>query len=195
VFHTTRDNLIPREKFVGWKMTYEYDVIKDLNPSEELINELLYNITISALSLGGGKDKILVTTTVYRNTYQFSHRKNLVLPYSICLGVAVIFALIAMWSLRQNGIPAADGGFLQIMMATRGDTEMERLVLKEGLMAADDVSNDLKQLTVRYGRFIGHEERMGFGTLDETLGLKKRKSKLEQKKVLSTCIWVLGEFW
>jgi hypothetical protein len=57
------------------------------------------------------------------------------------------------------------------------------------------VSNDLKQLTVRYGRFIGHEERMGFGTLDETLGLKKRKSKLEQKKVLSTCIWVLGEFW
>jgi hypothetical protein len=163
-------------------MTYKYDVLEDIHPSEELINELLYNMTISALSLGGGRDKVPVTTTVYRNTYQFSHRRNLVLPYSICLGIAVMFALIAMWSLRQNGIPAADGGFLQIMMATRGDTEMERLVLKEGLMATDNVSKELEQLNVRYGRLIGQEERMGFGTVDETLGPRKRKSKLSREE-------------
>jgi hypothetical protein len=130
-------------------MTHGYGVLKHINPSEGLINALLYNITISALSLGGGKDKVLVTITAYHNTYQFSYRRNLVLPYSICFGIAQKFASIVMWSLRQNGIPAADGGFLQIMMATRGDIEMERRVLKDGVMAADEMSKELEHLNVR----------------------------------------------
>jgi hypothetical protein len=65
------------------------------------------------------------------------------------------FQLIGMYTLSANGIPAADGGFSQIMMATRRDTEMERLMLKEGLMAAYVVSKELEQLSVRYGRLIG----------------------------------------
>jgi hypothetical protein len=113
--------------------------------------------------------------TTYRNTYQFSHKKNLVLPYSICLGVAIVFAIIALWSLHQNGIPVADGGFLQVMMATRGDTQMERLVLKDGITAVDDMSKELGSLKVRYGELVSQEKRMGFGTTDETLALRKRK--------------------
>jgi hypothetical protein len=151
-----------------------FDPLVDINPTEDLLNALLFNITVSALSLGTWKDNVSVTTTRYRNTYLFSHRTNLVLPYSICLAVALVFAAIAMWSLHQNGTPAADGGFLQVMMATRGDTEVERLVLIEGATAVDDISEDLGNLKVRYGHLIGQENRMGFGTVDETAALKNR---------------------
>jgi hypothetical protein len=43
-----------------------------------------------------------------------------------------------------HGIPAADGGFLHITMATRGDTGMERLVLRKGLVAEEHVSQDFQ---------------------------------------------------
>ena len=69
------------------------------------------------------------------------------------------------------------------MMATRGNTEIERLVLKEKLITIDSMSTELKSLKIRYGEFIGEEvlgvesRRLGFGTVEETVGLGKRKSK------------------
>lgn len=123
-----------------------------------------------------------VTTTRYRNIYQFSEPLNLILPYSICLGVATIFVIIGIWSLIRNGVAAADGGFLQVMMATRGDTEMDRLVLEHGMIGANDVPQDLKDLKIRYGELVGRETtgargeiRWGFGTIEETVSLKRRK--------------------
>lgn len=86
-----------------------------------------------------------------------------------------MFVAIAILSLHQNGIPAADGGFLQVMMATRGDTQVERLVSENSNMSADDMSKKLGRLKVRYGELVSQEARMGFGTMDETLALKKRK--------------------
>jgi hypothetical protein len=153
----------------------KFSPLTDISPTEDLLNTLLYNITLSAFSLGTWKENVSVTSTLYRNTYQFSHKRNLILPYSICLSVAIVFAVIGMWSLFQNGIPAADGGFLQVMMATRGDTQMERLVLKNGSMAADDMLKKLGSLKVRYGELVSQEGTMGFGTVDETLALKRRK--------------------
>ncbi|KAH7402200.1 hypothetical protein DE146DRAFT_631451 [Phaeosphaeria sp. MPI-PUGE-AT-0046c] len=153
----------------------QFHPVRDINPTEELLNELLYNITISSLALGTWKHKVPVTTTSYRNTYRFSHRKNLILPYSISLGVAILFGAIAVWSLHQNGVPAADGGFLQVMMATRGKTEMERLALREGVKAGNDISRELGSLKVRYGQLVDTEGREGFGAVDETLALRKRK--------------------
>jgi hypothetical protein len=147
------------------------------------LNALLFNVTVSALSLGIWKDTVPVTTTQYRSTYIFSHRRNLILPYSICLGVASVFAAIAVLSLHQNGTSAADGGFLQVMLATRGDTEMERLVLREGVAAVDDVSKDLGNLKVRYGELVGQGKRMGFGTVDENVARRKRnRRKLPRPK-------------
>lgn len=148
-----------------------FNPANDINPTEELLNTLLYNITISALSLGTWKDNVTVNTILYHNTYHFSHRKNLILPYSICLGVALIFAAIAIWSLHQNRTPAADGGFLQVMMATRGHTEMERLVLRDGSKSGHGVSKELGNLEVRFGELVG-EGRVGFGTVEETAGLR-----------------------
>jgi hypothetical protein len=61
------------------------------------------------------------------------------------------------------------------MMATRGDTLMERLVLKGGNLTADEVLKDMGRLKIRYGELVMQEGRMGFGTVDETLALKERK--------------------
>jgi hypothetical protein len=150
-----------------------------LNITEDLLNDVLTNITLSAISLGTWWDMVPVTTARYRSTYSFANPINLIVPYSICLAAATIFAVIAIWSLWHNGIPAADGGFLQIMMATRGNTAMERLVLRERILAIDSLSEELKSLKIRYGELVTEEVqgieggKLGFGTMEETLSLRK----------------------
>jgi hypothetical protein len=146
-----------------------------------MLNEALANITISAISLGTWWDMVPVTTTRYRSTYLLSNPLNLILPYSICLAAATIFVAIAIWSLWHNRAPAADGGFLQIMMATVGDTKMSRAILREQVAAIDDMSDELKSLKIRYGELVEEDKfdvgnrRFGFGTTDEINSLRKRR--------------------
>jgi hypothetical protein len=157
-----------------------YDINSYYNITEDILNDVLTNITLSAISLGTWWDRVPVTTTRYQATHSFANPLNLILPYSICLAAATVFATIAIWSLWQNDTPAVDGGFLQIMMATRGSTEMEKLVVREGSTTIDNISDELKNLKVRYGELIGDdvlgvEERiLGFGKVEETVSLRKR---------------------
>ncbi|KAH6870614.1 hypothetical protein BKA58DRAFT_385377 [Alternaria rosae] len=172
VFHTTRFDRHPRDEM--------YDPRKLLNITEAMLNEVLVNITISAISLGTWWDMVPVTSTRYRSTYKLSNPLNLILPYSICLAAATVFMAIAIWSLWRNRAPAADGGFLQIMMATVGDTQMSRVILEEKLAAVDDISDELKSLKIRYGKLVNADvlgkggKQFGFGTMDETIPLRKR---------------------
>jgi hypothetical protein len=159
-----------------------YDPRQELDITEALLNDVLTNITLSAISLGTWWDIVPVNTTRYQSTYSFAKPLNLILPYSICFATTAIFAAIAIWSLSHNGTPAADGGFLQIMTATRGNTEMERLVLRESrLTTIENMSADLKKLKVRYGELVGENilgvegRRVGFGTVEETVSLRKSK--------------------
>jgi hypothetical protein len=50
---------------------------------------------------------------------------NLVGPYVACLVIASLFGIVPVWSLWRSGIVAADGGFLQVMMATPELTDGE----------------------------------------------------------------------
>jgi hypothetical protein len=156
-----------------------------LDIAVDLLNDVLTNITLSAFSLGTWWDMVPVTTTRYHSTYSFAGPLNLILPYSICLSAAIVFAVIAICSLWQNGIPAADGGFLQIMMATRGNTAMEKLVLQERLLGVDSISEELKKLEVRYGELVTEEaleiegKKMEFGTMEETVSLRKEGRRFE----------------
>lgn len=166
VFHKSRYNehegLDPRHAF---------------NLAENMLNGVLANITMSAISLGTWWDMVPVTSTRYSNTYTLSHPLNLVLPYSICLAAASVFVIISIWSLWCNRAPAADGGFLQIMLATVGNTEMSRIMLEEGVAAVDDMSDELKSSKIRYGELVYEDElgkkgkRYGFGTSDEIISL------------------------
>ena len=147
---------------------------EDFNVTEASLNELLANVTISALSLGAFKDLVPVEVKEFQNTYHFSDKVGFVVPYALCLFFAAVFAALAIRSLNRNGVPAADGGFLQIMMATRGDTEMERLVIKEGDVSVNQISSELKQLKVKLGEhtFTDAEDgrvrrRLTFQTVEE----------------------------
>lgn len=152
---------------------------RDLDFPEELINEVLTNITISALTLNTWRKEIPVNQTVFRSVYKFSHPENLIIPYAVCFSVGTVFILIGMYCVWCNGAPVADGGFLQIMLATRGNTEMERLVLAHGARNADEISRPLKELELRYGELVVGEEQgrskvFGLGTVEETIPLRKR---------------------
>lgn len=152
-----------------------------INITQDLLNDVLSNIAISVISLGTWWDMVPITTTRYQSTYSFANPLKLILPYSICFAAATAFAAIAIWSLSRNGTPAADGGFLQIMTATRGNTEMERLVLREKLTTIENMSVELKALRVRYGELVDEDvvgvdgRTVGFGTIEQTISLRKRK--------------------
>jgi len=127
VFDSQRHNTTQNDKRFGINLadstTFQSNL--DLVFTEALLNEYIANVTISALTLDTWKQNISVNTTEYRGTYKFS-KLNLILPYSLSLTFALIFAGIGTWSLIQNGALAADGGFLQIMKSTTGRTEMEK---------------------------------------------------------------------
>ncbi|KAH7130187.1 hypothetical protein B0J11DRAFT_430405 [Dendryphion nanum] len=152
---------------------------RELHITEDMLNAVLTNITLSALKLRTWLDYVPVTTTTNLPTYRFSHRKNIIVPYTVCLSVAAIFAIVEVWSMWQNGAPVADGGFMQVMMATRGDTEMERLVFEHTSQGAESIPKELRELKVRYGELIGEglgasTGVMGFGTVSETTVAERR---------------------
>jgi len=164
------DRFSPSESRIGPTST--------LDITESSLNELLTNITFSLVSMQLFTDNITVNATEYLNTYDFSRPINLVLPYALCLGAGALIVALGLWAMWQNGVPATEG-FVQVMMATRGRTEMEKLVLEQGLVYPDVASRELKELKVRYGELVGEDdggERVwGFGTAEETVGLRKRK--------------------
>jgi hypothetical protein len=149
----------------------------ELNITEATINELLTNVTFSLLSLGLYTDDTTVQATEFRSTYDFSQPINLILPYALCLAAGLGIVIMGLVALKHNGVPATDG-FVQIMLATRGRTELERLVLEKALVDADTATRELGDLKIRYGKLVvsGEGPRMhGFGTVNETISLLKEK--------------------
>ncbi|KAH7405647.1 hypothetical protein DE146DRAFT_744015 [Phaeosphaeria sp. MPI-PUGE-AT-0046c] len=150
----------------------------DVNVTEAGLNELLTNITLSLMTLNLWTNDVNVTATSYRNTYDFSHKISLTLPYALCLAFGLPIVALGLSSLWSNGVPANDA-FMQVMMATRGRTEMERLVLEQGVVDADKVPKELKNLKVRYGELVTEDvvnakKSFGFGTAVETAWTRKK---------------------
>lgn len=75
------------------------------------------------------------------------------------------------------GVPATDGGFLQVMLATRGETEMGRLAVKGKVVSVDELPRELRELRVRYGELVVGDKGgyMGIGTEDEVVVVRRRK--------------------
>ena len=120
-----------------------------------------------------------VTSTRYRNTYTLGNPLNLILLYSTCLAADAVFVGIAIWSLWHNRVPAADGSFLQIMMATVGDTDMSRIIMEERKAAVHDMFDELESLSIRYGELADKDtfgvggKRWEFGIADEIISVRK----------------------
>ncbi|KAH7380144.1 hypothetical protein BKA66DRAFT_609988 [Pyrenochaeta sp. MPI-SDFR-AT-0127] len=151
----------------------------DLVFNQASLNDFLANVTISALSLDTWKEFRPINTTNYRATYKFSKPLNLIVPYVLSLAFTLVFTGIGTWSLLQNGVSATDGGFLHVVAATTGRTEMERVIV-EHHVTGESVPKEVLNMKIRYGELVDGEGvgtgRAGFGMLEETRPLKRGRS-------------------
>jgi hypothetical protein len=149
---------------------------RDLNITETTINKYLAMTAISALSLDVGETSVPVDIITYYALYRFSKRVNFFLPYGLSFVACLLCVGVGVWSWMHNGASAADGGFLQVMTATRGRTQMEDLVVAQ-YIDHDNLPDELLDLEVRYGELLNAQGVgigvAGFGTDKETKLLKK----------------------
>jgi hypothetical protein len=151
-----------------------FDPRASLDMTENSINELLANVTISALSLNTWFTNVTVNNTEFRNVYRFSFPVNLVVPYATCLAATLVFVVIGLNALRLNGVPATDGGFLQILMTTTGDTVLNRAAA-EASRTSNGAPKELLDIKVRYAKLNkGSATGLGFGTVEETTALERK---------------------
>ncbi|KAJ8108732.1 hypothetical protein OPT61_g7964 [Boeremia exigua] len=129
------------------------------NFSEALLNEVLANITISALSLNLWYESVNGTETRVFNVYTFQRQLNFFLPYGLCLLFTLPIIAIGLVSLQQNGASAIDGGFLQILMtAATGQTQIEKVAARGCSGGYENVPDELRNLKVRFGELVAHDE-------------------------------------
>jgi hypothetical protein len=125
-----------------------------LSITEDLLNEALANITISALSLNTWMEVVNGTVTKRVSVYNFKGKLSFFLPYGLCLLLAIPIIILGLRSHCDNGVSAMDGGFLQILMTTTGRTELERQAMGGCEGGYENVPKELKRLKVRFGELL-----------------------------------------
>ena len=98
--------------------------------SPPAMQELMQNITLSMLTLNQTNTTTLVQQTEYVNVFVFADPLKLILPYSICLALAVPLVIAAAVALRSNGVSASTNSFLQILCTTRGSGVLDEAAMK-----------------------------------------------------------------
>jgi hypothetical protein len=92
------------------------NVTEPYTVSQQLLNQALLNITMSVITdfrLWNATDtEIQQRMTI--NVYSFSKPLNLLIPYFVSLFLALPILAIGGFALRQNGVSAVDGGFIQV---------------------------------------------------------------------------------
>ncbi|BAE64006.1 unnamed protein product [Aspergillus oryzae RIB40] len=155
-----RDNLLVQSTrlFNGFSDTWEGSLTTSytlFTVSEEILNSMLANVTLSAINhFQLWPTLVNVTQQDVRTQYVWSRPLNLLLPYFLSLGVALPLAILGYWSLRQNGVPATDNGFLQVAMTTRGNYKLDQLAMGGCLGGNHNESAELKNLEVQFGELI-----------------------------------------
>ena len=158
----------------SFEITYHYVV------TPGLLNDCLLNITLSAITDFGWwtSNDTAVTQWQTINAYSFSKPLNLIIPYFLCLFLAIPILAIGSFALRQNGVSAIDGGFTQLITTSTGSAALKKLAAGGCLGGDENVPDGLKELRIRFGELVGEGKeglvrRAGFGTKEETISLAK----------------------
>jgi hypothetical protein len=132
----------------------------------ELMNDVLVKTTISALSLNERFDMVDGTETRAFNIYRFQRKLPFFLPYALSLGLAIPVIALGLSSLyiKNNGVSAIPGGFIQVLMTTTGRTSLEDVIGKgsRSMGGTENVSRELSEMKIRFGELI--EEDGGSST-------------------------------
>jgi hypothetical protein len=153
--------------------------------TEDILNEILQNITLSLMSTFPiWQSEVNATTSQLRNEYSFSNKLNLLLPYYVSLVIALPLIGTGGLSLYRNGVAATDGGFLQILTTTAASRALHEKAV-EGALGGDlNVPEELRELRASYGEIVGGKEgvegvegvrrrRVGFGVESEVVPIQK----------------------
>jgi hypothetical protein len=110
--------------------------------NQEILNEALANVTISALALNDRHDLVPGTETRMFNVYHFQHKLVFFLPYTTTrtLVLTIPILILGFVALQQNGVSAISGGFLQILTTTTGRKTLEAVAAKSSLGGQNNVS-------------------------------------------------------
>ncbi|KAH8629564.1 hypothetical protein IG631_16821 [Alternaria alternata] len=181
-YNTEIDGAVEFGDDYNWTWKEEFDLRRDLDLSEDTLNEFLANMSFSLLNLDTRRVPLPVKIMEHRSTYHFSRPMNLIIPYALSLDFALVFIGIGILSLMANGVPAMDGGFLQVATATTSRTEMDKLIESDnGEDDKDGVRRQLLGMKIRYGELVDDggvsAGRAGFGTPAETKPLGTRTGK------------------
>lgn len=97
------------------------------------------------------------------------------MPYYISLAVALPFLVMGWLALRDNGVSASDGGFLQTLMTTSVSKELHLAAEKGSAGGEENVPEELKRLKIMFGELQveNGETRVGFGVEDEVVSIRK----------------------
>lgn len=123
-----QDNCLPHTRLFNGLSSPNGTVRRDANIIQSMLNDMLANITVSAIqALKLWTARANITQRVQVNTYSFSRPLHLLLPYSIYAACCLTFLLLRFLALYINGVAAADG-FIQLLVATRGSTSLEAAI-------------------------------------------------------------------
>ncbi|KAH8597659.1 hypothetical protein B0O99DRAFT_508321 [Bisporella sp. PMI_857] len=149
------------------------------NITQDLINEYLFNLTLSIMTAyGQWKTTVNATQSISINIYTFSQPLNLILPYFISLGITLPFIFVGFLALLKNGVSATDGSFMQIITTSTGSAILDRAAAGGCLGGDESVPKELKDLRIKFGEIIsrgdpGTVKRAGFGAEGEVTNLRK----------------------
>lgn len=146
----------------------------DLSP--RILEELMRNLTVSALNTAGNEIDAEVTSYIWKNSYVFQDPLRLVAAYVAALVAMLPFILLGVAAMVHNGVAASHGGFFQILCTTtaRGST-MNQLAKRACLGGEQSLPKELKKLEVRFGEYnsLDGNKVTAFGTVEETAPLRR----------------------
>ena len=120
--------------------------------NEDILNRMLASLTLSAIpEFNLWSAHVNQTQLLSANTYSFSRPLNLILPYYLILICALPLLIFEFCALYANGVPATDGGFLQLLTTTRGSATLDKIAISGCLGGNRNVPSELRDLKIQYG--------------------------------------------
>ncbi|KAH5490135.1 hypothetical protein HBI31_131160 [Parastagonospora nodorum] len=116
------------------RFSYRQDISRDtIRVSKTLLKEALANITISALTINKWYQLVNGTMSYNYATYRFDNKFSFFPPYGLSQLLILPVIFFGLLALRNNGVLAIDGGFLQILMTATGNNKLRRLAQQVSL--------------------------------------------------------------
>jgi hypothetical protein len=144
--------------------------------SEELLNEVVANVTIAAMLSyyppSVWNATVVANVTTYRNIYSFSRPLNLILPYTLSLTLTLPFLVLGYLSLRRNRVAALSDSFLQLLVTITRSEELDRVARPCAPGGDETATQELKDMHIMFGELAtesGAARRLGFGLEEEVV--------------------------